>query len=273
MFKRTGQWITGLGGAIAAASLAFAPAAGAAGEAYKPEHHHWHHAGVFGKFDQAQLQRGWQVYREVCASCHGMQYISFRHLGQEGGPFYDEEHPVPTDNPVVRAIAAEWIVQDGPDDVGDMFERPGLPTDRILWPYANEQAARASNGGALPPDLSVITKARHYGADYVRSLLLGYREAPAGEAPRAGLYYNPWFSGGQIAMAPQLIEGRLDYAEGQPLATPEQMAEDVSAFLTWAAEPQQIQRKQMGFQVVIYLGLLSVLLWLAYKQVWRDVDH
>lgn len=260
--------VVALIGAAALAGPAFA-----AGDAYSPKHHDWTFSGPFGTFDKEQLQRGFQVYREVCASCHGMKFLSFRNLGQKGGPFYDPDFPDPADNPVVRAIASQYTIVDGPDDVGDMFERPGIVADTFPSPFPNEAAARAANGGAYPPDMSVIVKARHYGADYIASLINGYYEPPEDLQIDQGLYYNPYFAGGKIAMAPQLIEGRLDYAEGQPLATPEQMAEDVSAFLAWASDPHADARKRMGFMAIIYLGVLAVLLWLSYKQIWRNVEH
>ncbi|MCG8442554.1 MAG: cytochrome c1 [Caulobacterales bacterium] len=268
------SWLTRAGGSLfGSLALFFGGGALAAEGKLAPEHHHWHHAGPFGVFDRAQLQRGFQVYRQVCAVCHGLEYLSFRNLGQKGGPFYDADYPNPGDNPVIRALAAEYMITDGPDEGGDMFERPGRPSDSFPDPFANDQVARLVNNGALPPDLSVITKARHHGADYLRSLLLGYGRTPEGEPPRLGLYYNPWFEGGQIAMAPPLIDGMIEYAEGQPPATIEQQAEDVVAFLAWAADPHQEQRKQLGFITLAYLSLFAGLMWLSYKQVWSDVKH
>lgn len=256
-----------LSGALAASSPTFA-----ADDAMHPEHHHWHFAGVFGTFDRAAMQRGYQVYREVCAACHSMKFMAFRNLGQEGGPFYDPEYPNPNDNPVIKALAAEFTVTDGPDDAGDMFERPGRPSDPFPSPFPNDPAARAVNGGALPPDLSVIIKARHDGSNYVRSLLTGFIEPPDDVTVAPGMHYNPWFPGGQIAMAPPLPEDRVTYEDGT-LATTEQMAEDVVEFLTWAADPHAEVRKRMGFKVIIYLGVLTILLWFSYRQIWRDVKH
>lgn len=259
--------------AAAAAALALAAPALAAGEYKKPEPHTWQFEGPFGTFDRAALQRGFYVYTQVCASCHSVDYLDFRNLGQEGGPFYNAEFPNPNDNPVVRSIAAEYMVTDGPDDFGEMFERPGRPADSFPQPYPNQQAARAANGGAYPVDLSVITKARKGGAEYIRSLLLGYEyEPPADLDIRPGLYYNPYFSGGLIAMPPQLVEGIVEYPDGTA-ATPEQMAHDVTAFLSWLAEPHMEERKRMGLMVMIYLGFLTVLLWFAYKAVWKNVKH
>lgn len=258
-------------GALVALGLAL-PAM-AAGEYKKPRKPDWEHAGVFGTFDKAQLQRGFQVYKEVCSSCHGMKFVAYRTLGQNGGPFYDENYPNPNDNPVVKAIAAEYTIVDGPDEVGDMFERPGRPADYFPSPFANENQARAANGGAYPPDLSVITKARHYGADYIYSLMSGYEDPPADMEVIPPLWYNPYFPGKKIAMAPQLFDGRVEYAPGNPEATTEQMAKDVTAFLQWASDPHQIQRKQLGFATLIYLTLFAGLLYMSYKQIWRNVKH
>lgn len=248
-----------------AAGVAFA----AEGEGKKPANQEWSFEGPFGVFDRAALQRGYQVYREVCAACHSMDYVSFRMLGQEGGPFHDEDYPNPNDNPVVKALAAEFEIEDGPDEVGDMFMRAGRPSDWFPDPYPNQQAARAANGGAYPVDMSVITKARSGGADYVYALMTGYSEPSDGEE-RPGLYYNPYFSGSWIAMPPQLIEGRVTYDDGTE-ATPEQMAADVTEFLAWASEPHMEQRKRLGFIVIGFLLLLTVLSYFAYKEVWRDV--
>ena len=194
---------------------------------------------------------------------------------RKGGPFYDEDYPNPNDNPVIRALAAEFIVMDGPDETGDMFERAGRPADYFPQPFANDEMARLANGGALPPDLSVITKARNHGhgADYLYSLLLGYGRTPDGDPPRPGLYYNPWFPGGLIAMAPPLADGLVTYAEGQPPATVEQMSEDVTAFLAWASDPHQEKRKRLGFVTIAYLSIFAGLMWLSYKQIWKDVKH
>jgi cytochrome c1 len=255
-----------------AAAGAMAFAAHGQDEAIPPEHHHWHFDGVRGTFDRGALQRGYQVYREVCASCHSMEFMAFRHLGQEGGPFFDEEFPNPNDSPVIKALAAQFIVMDGPDDTGSMFERPGRPSDRFPSPFPNEPFARLANGGALPPDLSVIIKARHHGPDYVRSVLIGYRTPPADVVVPPGSHFNPYFAGGQIRMAAPLPEGRVIYAD-ETEATPEQMAEDVVEFLTWAADPHMETRKRLGLVTIAYLGMLTILLWFAYKGVWRGVKH
>lgn len=260
--------------AVAAGALALAaPAAHAAGEQKHPHPHSWEFEGPFGTYDRASMQRGFQIYQEVCSACHGMQQLDFRHLGTEGGPFFMEDSPNPNDNPIIRAIAAQYVVEDGPDEYGEMFERPGRPSDPIPYPYANEQQGRAANGGAYPPDLSVIIKARHQGPEYVRSLLLGYDyEVPHDVEVRPGNYYNPYFPGGVLAMPPQLQDGLISYADGTE-ATQEQMAHDIVQFLAWASEPHMETRKSMGLMVMIYLLILAALLYAAYRQVWSRVKH
>jgi cytochrome c1 len=261
----------------------------AAGEALTPEHHEWSFEGPFGTFDRNAVQRGFAVYKQVCSACHSMNHLSYRNLGERGGPFaairvmdretgeerleLGEGHGEfvdPNDNPWVRAIADDYEVMTIDPETGDMIPRPARPADRFRAPYINEAQARAANGGALPPDLSVITLARHYGADYVRSLLLGY----TGEQ-REGKYVNVYMPGGLIAMAPPInddIAAIFTYDDGTT-ATAEQMAEDVTTFLAWAADPKQELRKQMGLQVLVFLLVLSGLLYLAYRQVWRNVEH
>ncbi|TGY87583.1 cytochrome c1 [Marinicauda algicola] len=257
----------------AAGALALAAPGLAAEKAKEPEAHTWSWEGPFGQYDQAELQRGFQVYQQVCASCHALEYMSFRNLGEEGGPFFDPEYPNPNDNPVVRAIAADYMIVDGPDEFGEMFEREGRPADRFPSPFPNENAAAAANGGAVPPNLSLIVKARTGGAEYIRSLMLGYDyPVPEDVTVRPGQYYNPYFPGGVLAMPPQLMEGLVEYADGTE-ATPEQMAHDVTAFLAWAAEPHMEARKSLGFMVMIYLLIVCVLVWLAYRQVWSRVHH
>jgi ubiquinol-cytochrome c reductase cytochrome c1 subunit len=221
--------------------------------------HHWPFAGVFGHFDRAAAQRGLQVYREVCSTCHSLKYIAFRNLAELG---YSEDE--------VKAMAAQYQITDGPDDQGEMFERAGRPTDIFPAPFANEQAARASNGGALPPDLSLITKARAGGADYVFSLLQGYREPPAGESGPEGTYYNIYFPSHWIAMPPPLSDGQVSYANGTE-ATVEQMAADVTNFLAWAAEPTMEARKQSGLKVMLFLIVLTALFYATKRRVWAHV--
>ncbi len=241
--------------------------------------------GIFGKFDRAQLQRGFAVYKQVCSACHSLNQMYYRNLGEPGGPEFTEAQ--------VKALAAEYEVTDGPNDDGEMFERPAVPSDKFKSPFPNEKAARSANGGAYPVDLSLITKKRegfHYpwyvspfiklvkgngGPEYVRAVLLGYQDPPAEIADEAnGKSYNPYFAAGPwISMAPPLSEGAVEYAEGQPAATVEQMATDVAAFLAWAGEPKMEQRKSMGFMVLLYLALLSVLLYLTKKRLFSGVKH
>ncbi|MEO1040101.1 MAG: cytochrome c1 [Pseudomonadota bacterium] len=260
---------------LTAAMLAAAASTGAmaAGDYKSPEPHTWSFEGPFGQFDRNAVQRGFQVYQEVCAACHGLQHLSIRHLGEEGGPFHSDDFPNPNDNPIIQAIAAEYIVMDGPDEFGDMFERPGRPADGFPYPYENQQQGRAANGGAYPPDLSVIVKARKGGPEYIRSLMLGYDyEVPTDLDVRPGNYYNPYKSGQIIAMPPQLQDDLIEYADGTP-ATKEQMAHDITAFLAWAAEPHMEARKRMGLMVMIYLLILAGLLWASYRQIWSRVSH
>ncbi|WP_370151981.1 cytochrome c1 [Ferrovibrio sp.] len=236
----------------------------AAGDAPKPPAQNWSFKGPFGTFDRAELQRGYQVYKEVCAACHSMKYVAFRNLRDIG--FSEAE---------VKALAATFEVTDGPNDAGDMFQRPGLPQDKFPSPFPNEKAARASNGGAYPLDLSLIAKARGHGydgdgADYLRALLTGYQDAPAGFALGEGLSYNAYFPGHQIAMPKPLNEDQVTYADGTK-ATVEQMAHDVSAFLTWAAEPKLEERKRMGFKVIIFLLVLTGLFFAAKKRIWAKL--
>jgi ubiquinol-cytochrome c reductase cytochrome b/c1 subunit len=236
--------------------------------------------GPFGAFDPAQLQRGYKVYKEVCAACHSMRLLSFRNLADPGGPQFTEEQ--------VKALAATFQVQDGPDDSGEMFTRPALPSDRFPSPFANEQAARAANGGALPTDLSLITKARAGwtgtfwqlaygigGPEYVYSVLTGYEPEPselAAEKPE-GKHYNPYFAAGHwISMPPPLSDGQVTFDDGAP-NTVDAMARDVSAFLAWTAEPKMEQRKALGFQVAIFLVVFSVLLYFAKERIWSRIDH
>jgi ubiquinol-cytochrome c reductase cytochrome c1 subunit len=218
----------------------------------------WPHNGLFGTFDRSAAQRGFQVYREVCSACHGLKYIAFRHLEQIG---FNEEQ--------VRALAAEYTVQDGPNDDGEMFERPGVPSDFIPSPYPNEQAARVANGGALPPDLSLITKARADGVDYLFSLLTGYEDPPEGFALADGMNYNRYFPGHQIAMPMPLSDDQVSYADGSS-ATIDQMAADVTEFLTWTAEPNLEARKQTGLKVMLFLIVLTALLYAAKRRIWAD---
>jgi len=237
----------------------------AATEGKQPERLEWSFNGPFGRFDQAQLQRGFKVYREVCSSCHSMKLIAFRNLGDPGGPSFTEAQ--------VKAIAAEYKIAGGVDDNGDPMERPARPSDAFPGPYQNEQQARAANGGALPPDMSVIAKARGHGTDYLHALLIGYRDPPPPDVePQEGKYYNDYFPGGWISMPPPISDGQVEYTDGTA-TTVDQYAKDVSAFLMWAAEPKLEERKRMGFQAVIFLGVFAGLLGYTWRTVWRDVEH
>ncbi len=234
--------------------------------------------GPFGTFDKAQLQRGYKVFKEVCSNCHSMKYVSFRNLSDKGGPGFTEAQ--------VKALAATFTIHDGPNDKGDMFDRPGRASDAFPWNFPNEEAARAANGGALPPDLSLITKAREGwhgtfrqlvsgigGPQYVYSLVSGFEDEPAELAKEKpeGKYYNPYFENGPwISMPPPLSDGLVTYDDGAPNKV-EDLARDVSAFLAWTAEPKMEERKQTGFEVVIYLAILAGLLYFVKRKIWRDL--
>jgi ubiquinol-cytochrome c reductase cytochrome c1 subunit len=216
--------------------------------------------GVFGTYDRAELQRGFQVYKEVCSACHSMHLLSYRNLTAIG---------LSADQ--VIAVAGSVQVPDGPNDNGEMFERAGRPSDRFRRPFANDAAARAANAGALPPDFSVITKAREGGADYVHALLTGYEEPPAGVTVMEGMHYNKYFPGHQIAMSPPLTQdGQLTFGDGTN-ATVDRMAHDVAVFLTWAAEPELEIRRAMGVRVIIFLAILGGLTYAVKRKVWANV--
>ena len=251
--------LAALAAGLAMAAMAVAGQAGAATEAARPEAQDWHFEGLFGTYDRARLQRGYVVYRDVCAACHRLKYIQFRHLRDIG-----------LSEAEVKALAAEIEVEDGPDEDGEMFLRSGRPADDLPAPFANDKAARAANNGALPPNLSLITKARADGPNYVFALLTGYEEAPDDIELSEGMSYNPYYAGGQIAMAPPLAGGEVEYDDGTE-ATAEQMSRDVVAFLAWAAEPKLEDRHRLGFKVMVFLIVLTVLLYLAKRRVWRDV--
>jgi ubiquinol-cytochrome c reductase cytochrome b/c1 subunit len=257
--------------------LASAQPSSAADDHPQPPRQKWSFAGPFGKFDRGQLQRGFKVYKEVCATCHGMSYVAFRNLAEPGGPGYTAAQ--------ASAVAAEYKIKDGPNDQGEMFERPGRAADRFPSPFANEQAARVANGGAYPPDLSLIAKARTYergfpwfvfdiftqyqeqGPDYLVALMNGYENAPQGFILPAGSNYNKYFPGHAIGMPKPLNDGQVTYEDGAP-QTVDQYAKDVTAFLMWAAEPHMEQRKRIGFQVFIFLIIMSGLLYFTKKKVW-----
>jgi cytochrome c1 len=274
--------------AAAAVVIAGLGAAFAAGDAHEPEDYPFSFESPVGSYDMGAVQRGFQVYQQVCSACHAMEHLSYRHLGQQGGPFalymvrnHETGEMEPhvgkpahggtfvdvTENPYVRAIAAGVVISDVDPNSGQLTDRDGRISDRFRRPFPNETAARAANGGAYPVDLSVITSARHGGADYLRSLLLGYDGTSEGT-----LYHNEYFPGRAIAMPPPLNEGQVAYADGSP-TTVEQYATDVTTFLQWAADPHMEERKRTGIVVLAFLLALSVLLYLAYKQVWRNESH
>jgi ubiquinol-cytochrome c reductase cytochrome c1 subunit len=244
---------------LAGLACAALPALAQEAESPLPARQSWSFSGPFGKFDTAQLQRGYQVYREVCSNCHSMNLLSYRNLRDIG---LTEEQ--------VRAVAADVQVPDGPNDEGQMFERPGRPSDRFRRPFANAAAARAANNGALPPDLSVIAKAREGGPRYLHALLTGYADPPAGFVLGEGMHYNRYFPGHQIAMAPPLNPDQVEFADHTP-ATVDQMARDVALFLHWTAEPELEQRRQMGIKIVLFLGVLGVLVYGVKRRIWADL--
>ena len=223
----------------------------------------WSFKGLFGKFDRGSLQRGYQVYSEVCAGCHSMKYLSYRNLSEKGGPEFSVEQ--------VKAIASSFEVTDGPNEDGDMFTRPAKLSDKFVMPYENEKAAQAANGGAYPPDMSVLAKARSGGADYLYSLLLGYEAPPSGTTLDEGVYYNKYMYGNNIRMAKPLDDGLVEYSDGTT-ASEEQMAKDVVTFLMWAAEPHLESRHKMGFKAIVYLIILTILVYFSMKKIWSRVE-
>ncbi|MDO9384771.1 MAG: cytochrome c1 [Hyphomicrobiaceae bacterium] len=274
-------------GFAAVTLLASAPAFAAEGGGHHIDRQTWAFGGLTGQYDKAQLQRGFQIYKDVCSACHGMKRVYFRNLVQPGGPEFPEAS--------VKELAAQWPNQitDGPNDAGEMFDRPAKLSDPMLGPYKNDKAARAAQGGALPPDLSNIAKARNVhnsafwpkhvwlmakdiatgyqegGADYLYALLTGYQEPPAGVKLADGMNYNVAFPGHQIAMAPPLSkEGFQTYADGS--GSLEKNAADVAAYLTWASDPSLNSRKSTGWVVLLYLLVTTVLLWLGKKRIWAN---
>ena len=223
----------------------------------------WSFKSFFGKFDRASLQRGYQVYNEVCASCHSVKYLSYRNLAEKGGPEFSEEE--------AKAIASNFEVTDGPDSTGEMFTRPARLSDKFVMPYANAEEAKSANGGAYPPDMSVLVKARKGGADYIYSLLLGYEDPPVEIKLDDGVYYNKYMYGNKIKMSSPLSDDLVEYSDGTK-ATTEQMAKDVVSFLMWAAEPHLEQRHKFGFRVIIYLVIISVLVYFSMKKIWSRIE-
>ena len=223
----------------------------------------WSFKGLFGKFDRASLQRGYQVYTEVCSSCHSMKYLSYRNLAEKGGPEFSENE--------VKAIAASFEVNDGPNADGEMFTRPGKLSDKFVMPYDNVKAAEAANGGAYPPDMSVLVKARSGGVNYIYSLLQGYEDPPDGVTLDEGVHYNKYMYGNKIKMSAPLSEDIVEYGDGTK-ATVEQMSKDVTTFLMWAAEPHLESRHQMGFKAIVYLIILTILVYFSMKKIWSRVE-
>ncbi len=223
----------------------------------------WSFKGFFGKFDKPSLQRGYQVYSEVCAACHSIKYLNYRNLAEPGGPEFSTEQ--------AKIIASNFEVVDGPDDTGEMFTRPARLSDNFVGPDPNEKAAAAANGGAYPPDMSVLVKARKGGADYIYSVLLGYEDPPVDINLDEGVYYNTYMSGNKIKMANPLSEGIIEYTDGTK-ATNEQMAKDVTTFLAWAAEPHLEQRHKMGFRAIMYLLILTILVFFSMKKIWSRIE-
>ena len=235
----------------------------AAGENHPLLKQKWSFQSFFGKFDRASLQRGYQVYAEVCASCHSMQYLSYRNLMEKGGPEFSEEQ--------AKAIAANFEVTDGPNNDGEMFTRPGKLSDKFVMPYANVEEAKLSNGGAYPPDMSVLLKARSGGADYIYSVLLGYEDPPEGMKLDDGVYYNKYMYGNKIKMPQQLYDDLVTYVDGTA-ATPEQMAKDITTFMAWTAEPKLEERHKFGFRAISYLIILTILVYFSMKKIWSRIE-
>jgi ubiquinol-cytochrome c reductase cytochrome c1 subunit len=229
-------------------------------DAKRPHQEEWAFDGIFGKVDKASAQRGYQVYKEVCSACHSMKRIAFRNLAAIG--FSEAE---------IKALAASYKVKDEPNDAGDILDRDGKPSDYFVSPFPNEQAAGAGFNGKAPPDLSLIIKARHDGANYVYSLLTGYGQTPPAHVTITdGQHYNPYFPGGSILMPPPLSEDGVSYQDGTK-ASVEQMARDVTTFLQWAAEPDMEARKQMGIKVLIYLAVFTGLMYVAKRNLWKKL--
>jgi ubiquinol-cytochrome c reductase cytochrome b/c1 subunit len=272
-----GRIIVALAFATALSAVAVAPAS--AQDA--PPRQRWSFAGPFGIYDQAQLQRGFKIYNEVCKNCHSIKLLSFRNLADPGGPSFTEAQ--------AAAIAATYQVTDGPNDQGEMFQRPGGIADYFPPPFPNDNAARAALGGKLPPDMSVLALARSYewgfprfiidaftmyqedGPDYIHAILNGYTDPPPGFALPPGGQYNKYFPGGAIGMPKPLSDGQVEYTDGTP-TTVDQYGRDVAAFLMWAAEPTLDARHRLGFQVMIYLIVFAVLLYFTKKQLWHAVE-
>lgn len=264
--------LKGLMATILGATMLFAGVnsyAATAGEKH-PERHDYTSTGIFGKWDIPSLQRGLQIYREVCSACHSMDLVAFRSLDALG---YNEDE--------IKAIAAEYDFEDVIDDEGDLQSRTGTPADAFPAPFTNENQARSANNGSLPPDFSTLVKAREhigfnpftsvYGEDYIVALLVGYHdEAPEGVELNEGLYYNDYFAGNQIAMAPPLFDEMVEYADGTD-ASVEQMAYDIANFMYWASDPTMQERKEMGLRVMLFMIIFTIMLYFTNKRVWRRI--
>jgi len=246
--------------ALAVVLLASAPNL-AAQETPPLPHQQWSFEGVFGTYDPASAQRGFQVYKEICSACHPVKHLFFRDLAAIG---YNADE--------IKAIAATYQVTDGPNDQGQMYQRPGRPSDPIPGPFPNDQAARVANNGALPPDQSLIVKARHDGPDYVYGILTGYKEPPVGFKLLAGMNYNEYFPGHQIAMPQPLSDNAVTFADGAPGTVP-QMAHDVVTFLTWASEPNLDDRHRTGFKVILFLVVAAILFYAAKRKIWAPIHQ
>ena len=225
-----------------------------------PPHQHWHFDGPFGQYDKKALQRGFLVYKNVCSACHSMKQMHYRNLDGLG---YNEAQ--------IKAIASDYMITDGPNEEGEFYERPGRAADRFKSPFPNDAAAKASNNGAYPPDMSLIVNARHHGADYIYALLAkGYVEAPEDKELAQGQYYNKYMAGNVISMAPPLSDGLVSYPDGSP-ETVEQYAKDVAEFLKYASDPHMEERKTIGIRALIFLFFFSLVFFMAKKKLWKDV--
>ncbi len=244
---------------LAGLFIGFSPVAQAAGDAPKPPTHEWSFNGPFGYYDKAAMQRGYKIYREVCASCHSMKHMYFRNLEALG---YNENQ--------IKNIASEYSVQDGPDDEGEMFDRPAKPSDGFPAPFANDKAAAYANDGAVPPDLSLITKARMNGPDYLYALMTGYQEPPHDADVVEGKHWNKYFPGHNISMAPPLSDDLVAYEDGSA-QTVEQYSKDLVQFMMYAADPHMEARKKAGFRVILFLLVFAGIMYAVKKKIWADL--
>ncbi|MCC9620568.1 cytochrome c1 [Thalassospira sp. MA62] len=254
--------LTAIAAAFALTAFASGNVASAAEGGPTPAAQDWSWKGLFGTYDRAQLQRGFQVYKNICSGCHSLDFIAFRNLEAIG---FNEDQ--------IKAIASEYDIEDGPNDDGEMFTRSGIPSDYFPAPFPNAKAAGAANGGAVPPDLSLVAKARLHGPDYIFALLTGYEdEAPEDFDLAEGKYYNHYFPGHQISMAPPLYDEAVEYTDGTPM-TVEQHAHDIVAFLNWTAQPELEARKALGMKVILFLIVLTAMMYALKRKIWRDVEH